>query len=42
MQADSIRKAIEAELSAAVARHMSDEKFVKIIQSVRAEGVEND
>ena len=39
-QADSVRISIEAEIAAAVSRHMSDEKFVELLQQVRAEGVE--
>lgn len=40
-QADSVRKAIEAEIAAAVSRHMDDKEFVKILQQVRKEGIEN-
>lgn len=39
-QADSVRKAIEAEIAAAVSRHMNDEQFVELLKQVRAEGVE--
>ena len=39
-QADSVRKAIEAEIAAATSRYMTDEKFVELLQQVRAEGVE--
>lgn len=39
-QADSVRKAIEAEISAAVSRHMNDNEFVRLLSEVRSEGVE--
>lgn len=37
---DSIRKAIESEIAAAAERQKEDPEFVKIMQQVRAEGIE--
>ena len=39
-RADSIRKAIESEISAAAERQKSDPEFLRILSEVRAEGVE--
>lgn len=39
--AASIRKAIEAEISAAVTRLLGEKEFIEVLQQVRAEGIED-
>lgn len=42
MGAGSVRKTIEAILDEAVTKRLADPEFVKVVQEVKAEGIDND
>lgn len=42
MGAGTVRKAIESIIDEAVTKRLADPDFVKVVQEVKAEGIEND